>query len=407
MALSLNIQKSVLPFRKYELVAVTWKNATLIWNGFTTLYLDDGYLDKFNTVNHHHRGKWTTIETSGDFPKHGAEIYEGAHVFNDKMFVLDEDSGLIVIHSLDLHSWIWEKLIPGGTVPSVATEGIRSWVFNGKIYVLGGNDLSQMSIQLACYNIATSSWEWPKQSGDVPSPRTYPLVTISSDTLFLIGGFSDVETPAVFFEGPAVAFEGGSYNDLHLLDMPSMMWKRVHGNMPNGQGPKRCCSPRYTFTTICHSTAAMIGTYYDSDILTDDGWLLNLHKAKKLMDPSSIWTKITNPFLVRDSHAAVLQPLSKRLWLIGGYNVKGPAMNILKLNFNQLRPLKDLAMDCVARNICAHDPRLAPDDQMTRQLRAEIEAYRCEIGDQSDCPDEDWRKSACPLEKGRTSCGLP
>ena len=142
MALSLNIKKSVFPFRKSKLVAVTWKNATLIWNGFTTLYLDDGYLDKFNTVNHHHRGKWTTIETSGDFPKHGVEIYEGAHVFNDKMFVLDEDSGLIVIHSLDLHSWIWEKLIPGGTVPSVATEGIRSWVFNGKIYVLGGNDLS-------------------------------------------------------------------------------------------------------------------------------------------------------------------------------------------------------------------------------------------------------------------------
>ena len=402
MALSLNIQKSVLPHRTFYHLAVTWKNATLIWNGINTINYD-GHLVKSNTVNHHHRGKWTTFETSGDFPKRGImEIYEGAHVINDKMFVLNEGNGLIVVHSLDLHSWKWEKLIPaGGTVPSVANQGVRSWVYDGKINVLGGNDFSQMSIQLVCFNIATSSWEWPKQSGDVPSPRTYPLVTISSDTLFLIGGFSfETSNPR----------EGGSYNDLHLLDMPNMMWKRVHGNVPNGQGPKRCCSPGYTFTTICHSTAAMIGTYYDSDsdILNDDCWLLNLHKAKKLMDPSSIWTKISNPCLVRDSHAAVLQPLSKRLWLIGGFNEKGPARNILKLDFNQLRPLKDLAMDCVARNICAHDPRLAPDDQMTRQLRAEIEAYRCEIGDQSGCPDEDWRKSACPLEnKGIKSCGSP
>ena len=52
---------------------------------------------------------------------------------------------------------------------------------------------------------------------------------------------------------------------------------------------------------------------------------------------------------------------------------------ILKLNFNELRSLKYLALDYVARNICAHDPRLAPEDQMTRQMRNEIETYRCEI----------------------------
>ena len=68
-------------------------------------------------------------------------------------------------------------------------------------------------------------------------------------------------------------------------------------------------------------------------------------------------------------------------------------LRILKFDFKML---KDHA------KISAHDPRLAPD-QLSRQLREEIEAYRCEIGDQHDCPDEDWWKTACPLEERRAN----
>ena len=76
------------------------------------------------------------------------------------------------------------------------------------------------------------------------------------------------------------------------------------------------------------------------------------------------------------------------------------------VDFKIVRSLKDLSLDYVARNICAHDPRLAPD-QLSVQLRDEIEAYRCEIGDQYDCPEEDWRKASCPLEERRKSYELP
>ena len=397
MALAFNIQTTAVPIRKHGHVAVTWKNATLIWGG----YSPHNSGDKKSTVHYHHRGKWTPMETSGDLPQffRNAE----AHVLKDKMFVLNQDNnGQIVMHTLDLHSWIWTKLIPSGTSPSRDSTSIGSWTYNGKIYFLGGINFSTMimSNQFVIYNVSTNSWEWPEKSGDVPSPRLWPLITISDDSVFLFGGFTD----------------GGYCNDLHLLDMPSMRWQVVHGNsMSNGQGPTFSSSRVYSFTNISQSSAAIIGAYKDSGHYIDDCWLLNLHNAKKLMDPSVIWTKITNPY-PRCWHAAVMQPLSRRLWVIGGFeDHKYPnatyqisyATNILKLNFTKLCSLKDLAMDYVARNICAHDPRLAPEDQMTRQLRDEIEAYRCEIGDQYSCPDEDWRKSACPLEEKRKSYELP
>ena len=359
MALSYNIEKSVLPFGISGHVAVTWNNGTLIWGGHSWDF----------RLHYYHRGKWTQIETSGHLPKWG-KCY-GAHVINDNMYVLGEDNNRTTgIFSLHLHTWTWTMSIPSGTLPTVRW-GIRStsWVYDNKIYFFGYKYIYQWSNQLFCYNISTNSWECPESKGEIPSPRISALTTITDNTVFLFGGFNG----------------SGLLNDLHILDMPSMIWKKVHGNMLSGQGPSDSTfSP--TLTNICRSKAALIGM--SRDIIQDDCWLLNLQNAKELMNPSSIWTKIPFPYS-RSDHAAVLQPLSKRLWVIGGLNTRSNLSvqsNILKLNFKKIHSLKNIAMEYVARNICAHDPRLAPD-QLSRQLRDEIEAYRCEMGDQCDCPE--------------------
>ena len=370
----------------YNHVAVTWNNATVIWGNRPPWGK--------SVVYHHLRGTWTEQETSGDLPL--ASGHQFAHVLNDRMFVLTKTrTGILVIHSLDLHTWIWAMFLPSGTPPSVWPSSVGSWAHKEKIYCfggIGGMGLSPNN-ELVTYNISANSWEWPDMRGDIPTPRGYPKITISDDTVFLIGGIGVVHD---------------LYNDLFILDMPSMIWRKVHGNLLSGEGPNEAQCWSRTFTKISQTTAVLYGASFDynTESYLSDCWLLNLHNAKQLMEPSYIWTKIKN-LDIRLYHAAILQPLSKRLWVISGYNENFLPSNIMKLNFKQLHSLKDLAMDCVARNICAQDPRLAPEDQIPLQLRNEIEAYRCEIGDQYSCPEDDWRRSACPLEERWKNNSLP
>ena len=78
------------------------------------------------------------------------------------------------------------------------------------------------------------------------------------------------------------------YNDLHMLDMSSMMWKMVHGgnNMVTRVGPSKEAS--FTFTRISESNAVLFG---ESNLYQEDCWLLNLHKATTESDPTAMWTR--------------------------------------------------------------------------------------------------------------------
>ena len=57
---------------------------------------------------------------------------------------------------------------------------------------------------------------------------------------------------------------------------------------------------------------------------------------------------------------------------------------LLKISLKNIRPLKDIALDCVARNTCDHDPRLA-HGQSPEHLKNKIEAYKCETGELTTC----------------------
>ena len=365
-----------LPHKRRRPIAVTWKNATIVYGGFAP---EEPRIDELSVLFYHKAGKWTKKNTFGDFPKYSQ--LSGAQVVNDRMFVFDTVRGEIVVYSLDLFTWTWEALTPSGTLPSGRASILRSWVYDKMIYLFGvGYTRIQDANQFFCYNTFTNTWEWPTSRGDIPPPKFEPpSVVISGGTAFLYGGIG-----------------GGTQNDLYTLDMVGMEWRKVHGNLSIGEGPGKIRF--HTFTRISKSSALLLGpSTFGNELIgkfgkevVNNSWLLNLDRAKKLMDPSSIWTNLPN-HPSKCCHAAVLQPLSKTLWVIGGHdgnsryfdclNKGSYTTEVLKVKFPTLRPLKDLAIEHVAKSFSANDPRLEPG-QLPKKFIDEIEAYRSENGNE-------------------------
>ena len=109
-------------------------------------------------------------------------------------------------------------------------------------------------------------------------------------------------------------------NDMHILDMQSMKCKKVHDNLSNGEGPKRISERNCKFICISQSMVFIIGVFWDEStqkFANNTRLMMNMHNAKQCMEPSAIWMKIANVY-PRANHAAILQPLSKTLWVIGG-----------------------------------------------------------------------------------------
>ena len=139
---------------------------------------------------------------------------------------------------------------------------------------------------------------------------------------------------AAVISGDTVFFFGGRFNDLHTLDMVSMEWNQVHGSYPDDVGiPSwRVC---HTFTLISDTKAVLFGGTQNHYNTLGDCWILDLQKAKRPQEePASFWTKCLhhgspyqkekrdgttlNKLTMRQRHTAVLEPYSKRLWVIGG-----------------------------------------------------------------------------------------
>ena len=93
--------------------------------------------------------------------------------------------------------------------------------------------------------------------------------------------------------------------------------------------------------------------------------------------------RIPSPF-PRVVHVTVLEPVSQRLWVIGGEDDSpdGFTSDVLKMSINTL-PLKTLALYHIARNIKASDPRLSSNNYPKRLIN-EIEEHRYIIEDNDE-----------------------
>ena len=338
------------------LSTVTWKDATII--------LSTAAEDFSSVVYYHEAGRWVRQDTSGDGPKMINEIT--ATIIDDIMYVLGGnvlDRNSKVVYALDLNTLIWTKLTPGGSRFTLDNNrGCTSWAYKGDVYLLGIVVGWPESWGLFCYNISNNRWETKVTEGDNPSSRFKSSTVVKNDAVFLFGGRSLPEWHLL--------------NDLYMLDLTTMKWKVVHGS---SYETPAIPSARYghTITPISQSTAVLlggsVGRWPSLGEYAEDCWLLDLGKAKQEKEVTSIWTQIKlGNFYGRAFHKAVLEPVSQRLWLMGG--VYTP--NLLKLSLNVV-PLQILAKECAANNISEDDPRLGAD-RFPKKLKEDIEAYRFE-----------------------------
>ena len=381
-----NIQRSQLPFQRYGHFAVAWNDAVIVWGGFSG---GETFQERVSVVYLHVSGKWIKKETSGDTlkNKHSGTV----QVFDNKMYVLVQgkcmaelcrDCNRYPVYCLDLFTWTWTRLQPSGTPPLKGSGGIRSWIHDGKIYCFGGNKIQDgdsrrypsylkiragASNQLFCYNVSENCWEWPIFRGDIPSPRSYFSLCKSDDTVFLFGGTlgtgEDTET----------------FNDLFILDVKKCIWKKLHDNISNGLVPSTDIIYSDNLTCISQSRAFLHGTYRDgNNSFRRECWVLDLNKAKKLKQPSDIWTQVYLNFNSRRGCQHILEPVSRRLWLMGGYDQMHDYIlqysDVLKISCNPV-PLKVLAAEFVAKSVRADDTRLDPE-QLPEELIKMIEGHR-------------------------------
>ena len=341
-------------------VAVTWKDYTIIWGG-------THFHPSF--VYYHLHGEWVWQKTYGDLPKE--RIFATAVVIKDKMVVVGgRRTNTNDVYILDLNAWTWSKVTPEGIPPLKGTSGGgSSWVYENKMYCFGGKidapgPYLVYTNQLFCYNISTNCWEWPNVEGEIPHPRAYHASIINGDTVFLFGGATQPRTESV--KTPL--------NDLYMLDMVSLRWKRVHGPRPNNSTfnvPN--AREWHSLTWISPSKAILFGGFHRQRHRNPDYrdcWILDLNKAKENLDISSIWKQIpVNDYEKRRYHKALVEPVSQRLWLIDG-NYSSKKVETISMN---VVPLKVQAMECVVGKIRMDDPALKTAPKM---LKKDIDTYR-------------------------------
>ena len=409
MAAPFRVQKSELPLPHTRVchVAVTWNNATLVWGGIRSTWGPNAGLFATSEVYVHLDGKWTKKETSGDVPGISQNAMGAmAHVVDDNMLVFGYEDGAAdgyeSVYTLNLNSWTWTKLTPHG-IPSKTRHRASSWLHNGNVYIFGGSEVvldhedeeiyfKYSTETLQYYSIPQNSWEWASQEGEIPSERNDPCTVISGNNVYLFGGAGDDGVGEVF-------------NDLHILDMDTMRWTRVHGNISNDfSGPLETYFRMYSLnmskrklTLISRSSAVLFDAH--------NCWLLSLDNAKRLMDKSAIWTRLRND-LCRAHFATVLEPVTRSLWILGGFDLeyrryrasgfprKAPvSSDVLIMPLNPWPSLQDRAIATVARTHCVYDPKLARGN-IPPQFRDAIEEYRKHVGG----------KYACSKKEGCNRC---
>ena len=347
-------------------VAVTWNDLTIIWCGKA---------ESIGEVYCHEDGKWCRKTTRGDRPLY---LYgSSVTVHGDTLYLMfgqtkDENNVFNDIFALDLNSWTWAKLNPRGTPPSVC-RGFRPWVYNAKVYGFGGvilfNYHMTFSNQFFCYNISANCWEWPSPSGIIPSPRSGHTTFLCGNTAILFGGLTNGSD--------------GDYlplNDLYTLDMAGMTWTQVHPSL-TGVAAEELPETRagHSMTLISTEVAVLFGGMTSPLHSNRDCWILNTGRVLRgeFERPSSLWRHCQeheSQGAALTNHSAVVEPISKRLWIIGGNVGLRPCQNnveILSITLNSGTPLKLLAMESVLKYFHPDHPMLEATE-LPKTLQIEL-----------------------------------
>ena len=205
--------------------------------------------------------------------------------------------------------------------------------------------------QLVFYDNVTNHWHWPTTYGKIPSPRSGPAAFVTEDP------YSKSNSPGSY----VIVFGGrgcsGFQHDLLTLNLANMNWGKVSATgsargADAGLWPEARFKP--TLTRISNKIAVLYGGKV-SGSSSGDCWMLNIEAAISQLNPENIWTRcLHHEGDKRSFHAAVMEPSSGRLWIVGGIagweNLQKSTIPIRELTFSSNQRLKVLALESVARN---------------------------------------------------------
>ena len=345
MAKPFTVHKSrhQLPVAVANPIALMWNNTILVITIHDESLRDVVFINK--------SGEWIKKKTRGIVPGDWYFSDYTAQVIKDKMYLfVRQYKDFRGIYCLDLNNWTWTELTTSGPDCSGGGGLLPSWVYKEKMY-------HYVDQELFCYDVSNNIWEWHRLSGELPSHHSGCLAIINEDTVFL---FKRIE-------------------GLFILDMENKFCTKVHGDARKLLHITHCS---LTLTKVSQSTAILIGEADNSMVC----WLLDLHKAKQFMQPSSIWTKILLHSPVISNYAIILEPREQELMLIGGMRFGSTSGDVLRIP-TRIPTLMSLAIDCAARNTCTFDQSLLPD-QLPVHLQSEVLALKQEMtmtGNESVC----------------------
>ncbi|CAM6085031.1 unnamed protein product [Calypogeia fissa] len=190
---------------------------------------------KLSDISDHE--KWTLVQTRGTKP--APRYNHAAAVVGRKLLVIGGATGTASrndVQMLHLGKLSWAKIGVGDSAPSKGLpiktgpaqelpncrgHSLITW---GKTVILVGGlmDPPEDKISVWSFDLEMDSWTTVVTKGEVPSARRGQSVTRAGSILVMLGGEDS---------------KGRKLNDLHILDLKSLMWLPLH---PSGKGP----SPR-------------------------------------------------------------------------------------------------------------------------------------------------------------------
>lgn len=110
----------------------------------------------------------------------------------------------------DLETLMWREIKINNPIPM---NGCRGFLDKEKIYIFGGFINGKYSNLIQVVNIKNFEISILETSGDVPEPRSTPILAVYEDKLYVWGGYN-----------------GQWPTDISILDLKTLVWSAVHQN---------------------------------------------------------------------------------------------------------------------------------------------------------------------------------
>ena len=191
-------------------------------------------------------------------------------------------------------------------------------------------------------------------------------------------------------------------NDLYILRLGDCEWIRAHRSIISRGIPRK--RAEHSLTLVSPKTAVLFGGSKrsadpmipsEADFGYGDCWILNTERLLNYdfdlyeditYHPSCLWKRCwyqenrpSSLDATRHCHKAVVEPVSKRLWILGGslcWDLRAPyPTEIISMSFNSAAPLRLLAMESALSHFDPSHP-VWEAHKIPQHLRTELEDRR-------------------------------